>query len=264
MDCETRPHQGRGGEGTPLACARARRAARGGRPGAHRDDLHAGHDGRGGVGAVRRHGDDAHVAVLVAVGPAPRDTGTHAGREEHHRQERAALAARAPTAPARAPSRRTRPSTCAWADASPRAVRKGRLSASPRLAPPWHPRSQVVGADGHEAGVLAAGARVGLQAHGVKARDAAQLHGQVAEHLVVTLRLVLRDARATHAHDTARRSRPPRAASAPPPPANARPPDLGAKRGAPGARPPRCPAGRGAARDSPRGRRGGGWRARAT
>mmetsp|Transcript_46287 Transcript_46287/g.117179 ORF Transcript_46287/g.117179 Transcript_46287/m.117179 type:complete len:831 (+) Transcript_46287:42-2534(+) len=88
------------------------------RVGAHGDDLHARHDGRRGVGAVRGDGDDAHVAVVVAVG-------------------------------------------------------------------------LVVGADGHEARVLAGRARVGLQRHGVKAGDGAQLHGQVVKHLLVALRLVL-------------------------------------------------------------------------
>mmetsp|Transcript_26413 Transcript_26413/g.67196 ORF Transcript_26413/g.67196 Transcript_26413/m.67196 type:complete len:1036 (+) Transcript_26413:699-3806(+) len=87
------------------------------RVGGHGHDLHARHDGGRGVGAVSRHGDDAHVAVRVPVG-------------------------------------------------------------------------EVVAADGHEARVLAAGARVGLQRHGVKARDGAQLHGQVLEHLHVPLRLV--------------------------------------------------------------------------
>ncbi len=66
-------------------------------------------------------------------------------------------------------------------------ARSMQLNASPRHSN----HSLVVCADGHEAGVFSRGTGVGLQADCIKARDGAELHAQVLEHLVVALSLVL-------------------------------------------------------------------------
>ena len=48
--------------------------------GLHHDHPHAGHDRRGGIGAVRRRGDQADVALEVAVGPVEGADGQQAGQ----------------------------------------------------------------------------------------------------------------------------------------------------------------------------------------
>jgi hypothetical protein len=50
-----------------------------GRAGADDDDLHAGHDGARGVGAVGAGRDEADVALVVAVGPVVAADGQQAG-----------------------------------------------------------------------------------------------------------------------------------------------------------------------------------------